>query len=269
MKIKKTSYFILSMAFLSPAAHANPGAWVMPEGKGQVITNASYYVSKHRFNNNGDKVAQPTYSKWELNPYLEYGMWDHTTIGANMFLQRANDSANSNYGVGDVEVFARSRLWHNDRAVISLQPLLKIPGIYENKRSPKIGSEHMDIGLSVLGGMNFETFGFKQYGELEVGARNRFGKPENQYIVNATLGTNLTDDVQVLLQTFNTLRATDPSVATFTQSPNDDYDLSKAQLSAVYTYNERISLQAGGFYHLAGTNVGNGAGALFSVWTRF
>lgn len=260
--------FIILCTLLLPSP-AFAGAWVQDAGAWQVITTASHYSTKERFDNNGNRVSQPRYSKYEINPYIEYGMWDHTTIGANLFLQRAESSGQTNYGIGDTEFFARTRLWHNDKAVISIQPMIKLPGIYENRNTPKIGSDKMDVGASLIGGYSFDAIGMNHFSEIELGYRNRFGAPENQTIANFTLGSHVAQDWMVLAQSLNTFRAGYNAGAAYTQSSGDDYTLNKLQLSAVYKLNEQISLQGGGYHVLDGKNTGTGQGAIFALWTRF
>lgn len=259
----------LLLSFYTTQASANPGAWVQPVGELQVINTFSYYHSDERFNQLGDKVPQPTYTKLEYNPYIEYGLWDHTTIGANLFLQQARSQGDSNFGLSDAEFFARTRLWQNDKYVISVQPMVKIPGLFDDTDQPTIGSDDPDIGLSALAGYNFELFNRKHYAEAEVGYRHRLGTPEDQFRFSSTVGFTVAPQWQILAQQFTTLSTDSVKGSTFTQSSRDDYDLLKLQLSGLYHYDEQLAFQLGGFYNIAGRNVGNGVGAIFGVWTRF
>jgi hypothetical protein len=270
MKKFRTSLLSSLFLLLTPAAaSANPGAWVQDKGAWQLITTASYYSTSERFDNQGNSVAQPRYTKYEINPYIEYGLWDHTTVGANLFLQQANNSARSNLGISDAEFFARTRLWSDAHSVISVQPMIKLPGLYERRNQPKIGGDHMDVGLALIGGHSFNAFGFSNFAELELGQRARFGDPKNQYIANASIGSNVAQDWKIIAQSFNTIRAGSNAGAAFTQSSGDDYTLNKLQLSAVYKVNEQVSLQGGGYHVLDGKNTGSGEGLIFAVWTKF
>lgn len=261
--------FAILLCTLYLPSTALAGAWVQDKGDWQVITTASYYSTDERFDNNGDRTSQPRYSKYEINPYIEYGLWEHTTVGANLFLDRASSSGNSNYGVAEAEFFARTRLWQNEKMVLSLQPMVKIPGFDEDNQ-PKISSEHPDVGASLIGGLNFiGLFDVPHFAEVEIGHRIRFGNPENQMLINATLGAQVSPEWMLLAQSFNTYRADSNTSATYTQSSGDDYTLNKLQLSAVYELNEQLALQGGGYHVLAGKNTGTGQGVILALWTRF
>lgn len=254
---------------------ANPGAWTLPQGSWQVINNVSYYHSDERFTATGGKIPQPTYQKLEYNPYIEYGLWDHTTIGANLFLQAARSQGEQNVGLADAELFVRSRVWSAKPAwkqselVLSIQPMVKLPTLFETEDNPIIGSDEGDIGISVFNGYSFNYFGQKTFTENEIHYRHRLGEREDQFRFNTTIGQDITPKWQVLAQQFTILSTNTVQGSTFTQSSEDDFDLVKVQLSGVYHVDERISMQLGGFYNLTGNNIGNGFGGLFAVWTRF
>lgn len=259
---------LLLLTLSNPAA-ANPGAWVLDEGMWQVITTSSYYHSDERFDGAGNKIPQPTYQKFEINPYIEYGLMEHTTVGANLFLQQAKSGGESNWGLADAEFFARTRLWHTEDMVISVQPLIKIPGLFDDSSQPTIGSDDADLALSGFFGYHFNLLDKRHFSEVEMQYRHRLGTPEDQYRINATIGLTITPQWQFLAQSFTTLSSDSVRGATFTQSARDDYDLQKIQLSGVYQVDDGLSLQAGGYYNIAGRNTGNGLGAIFGVWKRF
>lgn len=266
---------LLLIFMLLPPAHANPGAWVQAKGNLQIINNLTYYHSNERFDAAGGKVPTPTFQQFEYNPYIEYGLWDHTTIGANLFLQRVKSQGDTNWGLADAEFFTRTQLWKTNPAwkqselVLAIQPLVKIPGIYDDSATPIIGSDDPDVALSLFAGYSFNYFTQKTFTEHEVQYRHRFGTPEDQIRLNSTFGQDISEKWQVLAQSFTTLSTDTVRGSTFTQSARDDYDLVKVQLTGLYQLNDRISLQGGAFYNITGRNTGNGIGGLFSIWHRF
>lgn len=255
---------------VSAANEAHAGAWTQPKGKTQVITTALAYTTDRRFDNNGNRTGQPDYTKYELNPYVEHGLLDGTTIGASFFFNRLDDSARTNTGIGDTEVFVRQRVWQGERTSVVIQPMVKIPSpMSSDTRTPALGSRSADVGLSTIGGLSFDAFGNTHFAEAELGYRYRFGQPNDQILANATLGMRVTDEIIIMPQVFQTIRVdTNPAVG-FTQSPRDDYTLTKVQLSGVYQFNEQNAVQLGVFNHVAGKNSGAGGGALLSYWTSF
>lgn len=246
------------------AAHA--GAWTQAPGKGLLIVSGSYYSSDKRITNQGHKQSQPTYSQYLLNPYLEYGLYDGITLGANLNAQRTHQSSQSNWGIGDSEFFLRYRLLQRGGFVVSAEPMIKLPGIDGDNDSPKIGSDHPDAGLGLSAGYGW---GQGHFAALDTQYRHRFASPKDQVNLAATVGISVTPQWMILPQAFATLRTASPASAGFTQSSGDDYNLYKLQLSAVYKINAGTSLQLGGFSNIDGKNTGTGEGVLISVWKTF
>ncbi len=260
-------FLFASCVTLTTNAYA--GAWTQKQGEGQVILNALYYSTKTLYNNQGNKASQAKFSKYELNPYFEYGLTDAVTIGANLSLQRTYQANNSNWGIGDSEFFVRTRLWEKDGFVLSLEPMVKLPSPEHATETPALGGRHPDAGLGLSAGYGFSAFGQNHFANLDTQYRYRFGSPENQIKLAGTVGISVTDTLMFMPQLFATLRANDPAAAAFTQSSGDDYDLLKGQISAVYKMNEQTNLQIAGFSHLDGKNVGAGEGLVLSVWQKF
>lgn len=248
---------------------ATAGAWTRPEGNLQVITTALAYQTDRRFDNNGTSVPQPRYRKQEINPYIEYGLRDGLTVGANLFLQRLDDSTNTTTGLGDTELFLRTRLWERGSTILSFQPEVKLPSPHASAHSPAIGSAHVDTGARLLGGRHFEWLGRSHYAEAELGYRLRGGESGNQVLAKATVGLSVASDLLLLPQVAQTWRTQSPAMPGFTQSPRDDYSLTRLQLSAVYRLSDTQAVQAGVFRHVEGRNAGAGGGALIAWWQEF
>jgi hypothetical protein len=264
---------LLTACFLSFNAFA--GAWTQDKGNGEIILTGIYYATDSYFNEQGKKTAQPTYSKYEINPYLEYGLTDTLTLGANLSFQRTHQdgspgsSSATNAGIGDSEFFARAQLWKSGGFIASLEPMVKLPGLGGINDQPQIGGHHPDVGMSIAGGYGFSAWGHDHFAELITGYRYRFGSPENQVKIAGTMGFHVSQNLMIMPQAFLTFRTSTPDVNSFTQSSADDYNLVTLQLSGVYRMNDKLSLQLGGFSHVSGKNVGSGDGILFSVWQQF
>ncbi len=259
---------VFPLLLLPTAAFASPGAWLQPEGQGQLIVNTLAYRSSERFNENASRQNASRYTKVEVNPYAEYGLTDNITIGGSTFLQHVDTSSGSNYGVGETELFARTPVWTEEDYIVSIQPMVKLPGIRADD-SPALGSRHPDVGISLISGTNFLLFDVPMFAESDTGVRYRFGEPKNQYRANVSVGAHVHPDVMVLAQSFATWRSVKGAFASFTQSTADDYDLVKTQLSTVYQYSPDLAFQAGIFADVYGKNTGAGQGALIAVWSTF
>lgn len=259
-------------AFAASSAHA--GAWTQGQGRGQVILTSSVYRADSLYDNQGRKTDQPTYAKAEFNPYVEYGLNDNLTVGANLMFQRAYQQGAPgmpsfvSWGVADSEFFLRRRLWASRGFVVSAEPMVKLPSP-NSRRTPAIGGRHPDAGMGISAGYGFKTGELNHFVNLDTGYRYRFGDPKDQARFALTAGGSVTPSLMIMPQVFVTRRLSSPTAATFTQSSGDDYNQISLQLSAVYKMNDRFSLQLGGFKHVDGKNAGAGKGALLSLWTKF
>lgn len=270
MRIRYFLGFTL-LPLMSSAAYA--AAWTQDSGKGIVIVTGSYYESPKIFNNSGNTQASPNFHKYELNPYVEYGLYDDVTLGASFSLQRAQqnvpgNSDLSNFGVGESEFFGRYRFYQKDGLVASVQPFFKLPPPATDERPP-LGSPNGDVGLGGSVGYNMSIFGYQDFMNLDAQYRHRLGNQRDQIRFAATMGVGVAQDWMVMPQAFVTLRTSDPGVTSVTQSNADDYSVTRLQLSGVYSLDEETKLQAGAFSDVAGKNTGVGRGMLLSVWQNF
>lgn len=259
------------LAGLCLASDAYAGAWTQDKGKGLAIVNASFSYARAYYDNAGDRIWQPTYYKYELNPYLEYGLWDGVTIGTNISLQRVHNTfpMETNWGVGDSEFFARFRLFQQDGFVFSAEPMVKLRSPDSEDDNLPLGGAHEDTGLGLSAGYGFSAYGLNHFINLDTQYRYRFGNPKDQLKIAATAGASITPQIMIMPQAFYTRRMDSPAFAVFTQSSGDDYNLLKLQLSTVYKMNDELTFQFGSFGHISGKNTGAGQGFTFSVWRAF
>ena len=261
--------FCLSLLLLFAAQAAYAGAWTQPKGDGLFIAQATYFTSDAFFDENAIKVAQPRFSKYELQPYAEYGLRDWLTIGGSAYLQSIHQAGNSNIGIGDPELFARLRLWQGMKDVFAIQPLVKLPSLYAHSGTPRGGSRSTDAELSLLYGRNMHILSERDYVDLRVGYRVR-GKGLNpQWRVDAALGIHLSESWQVI-PAFRGVTAVDYNeYAVFSENAEQDYDLAKAEVTIAYSLDENRWLQATAFDHVAGALTGAGRGFSVGFAQRF
>lgn len=252
------SLSLLIAIIFAPTAHA--GAWLQPEGHGLWIAQATYFHNAHFFDADGTRQSQPHFTKYEFQPYAEYGLRPNLTIGGTAYLQQNRQSGSEKIGVADPEFFARTRLWYDDRQVLSLQPLIKLPSAYRSDASPRSGTDNFDAELSLLYGRNLTLFSDRDYLDLRAGYRARGGALSDQWRADAALGLRLSDRWQVIPAIRMILAAEVPDNVAFRETGDLDYDLTKAEVTAMYTLNEKQNLHLTYFSHVAGRQTGNGYG---------
>lgn len=275
-RVRKTLLLFCFVLLLAIPDMALAGGWTQKYGAGLYIQNISYYRSSHYFDSAGKKQKLlGNYNKYDVNPYFEYGARDWLTLGANLSLQKLEQKVTSgsvaqvNYGVGDSEFFARTRLWHGNGFSFAAEPMIKIPSLRSAAATPQIGSKNYDAGLTISGGYCLKAFELYHFANVDLGYRKRFGQPKDQAKLAATIGISLSPRVVLMPQAFVTSRLGTPRNATLTQSSGDDYNLSELRLSVVYKFDEKLAVQVGGFRNVAGKNVGSGNGVLLSLQKSF
>jgi len=253
-------HFVASIIVMTFANSAHAGSWVQPLGKGLIITQATYYSTDSYFDANGEKQSQPRFSKYELQPYGEYGLNDWLTIGGSAYAQSVSQSGTSNRGIADPEIFGRARLWHSDTQVVSIQPLVKFASHFQTSGSPQGGSKSRDAELSILYGRNLKIVSDRDYVDTRIGYRMRDHGLSDQLRSDVALGLNITDHIH-MIPAIRSVVATNVSQApTFSESGDLDYSVLKAEVTGVYHMNDAQWLQATLSQHVAGVQTGAGYG---------
>lgn len=251
-------------------------AWTLPKGESSVITSALLYRSDTFVDEDGTHSHQKPFRKLELNPYIEYGLTDHVTFGMNTQLQAVAQTVDERnlreYALADTELFLRQKLKTQKNWFISWQPLIKLPGIYQES-SPLFGQKTTDVELRLLAAYQKEKLSGKipfPFVDMEVAYRKRLSGVSDEWRMDSTLGIPLTTKWQLLLQQFSTLAANGIKDNTsFIESNSSDYHLVKYQGSAVYTISPRVSVQMGVTKDVWARNTGKGQGVLTALWVKF
>ena len=283
------AYILIILLATSRLAYG--GAWTQPKGNGLLILNHGYYRASEFINNAGKTQSQALYQKAEWNPYIEYGLTDRLTIGANLFLQYIRQQTTrsftfqpdpfttivttfkgnqNNVGIGDSEFFARYRLYQKDGFVLSVEPMYKLPSLWSYMPVPDIGNSNPEAALTLSGGYGFKAYGQNHFVNVDTGYRYRSGREKDQTRIAATLGISLDPNWMVMPQVFVTHRTGTSSARTaFTENASNDYNLTKLQLSAIYKHWDETSIQVGGFIHADARNTSTGGGLFVALWRNF
>ena len=255
--------------WLCLGANAYAGAWLQPEDKGLFITQATYFTTDQFYDYNGKLRHQSRYSKYEVQPYVEYGLLPNLTIGGTGFLQSDHQGGNENKGLADPSIFARTRLWHDDKQVVSIQPLVKFESAFEHAGSPRGGSGSTDIELSLLYGRSMNILSNRDYLDINMGYRYRSGFLNDQFHADAALGLSLSDRWQIVPAARAIVATKVPSSVAFSQNGDQDYALYKVEVGAFYKVSDTQTVGATIFDLVAGQQVGSGSGITISFGQAF
>ncbi len=243
------------------AGEARAGAWLMPPGEGQIIAGTAFSGSSRAFDAHGALIPVPSYQKFELGAYIEYGVTDWLTLIATPAYDviRQPQPAPSYTGPGESGVGARLRLFQSDAVVASLQATLLTPGASFNGAEPhRAGS----VDLRAMAGANFNIGPWAAFADAAAGYRFYAQAQPGEWRLDLTLGVRPVPQLQLLLQSFGSAQTTKSA-----DFPRSSWD--KVQGSLVYDITPAWSAQVGAFITVAGINAGRELGPMAAIWYRF
>lgn len=215
-----------------------------------------------------DKFTQNT-----LQLYLEYGLLDGFTIGANPTYAwvRANhtNQHTKNNALIDTEVWGRYRVYENKGHVVSAQALVSIPGSYKANKDPILGYQQSDLEGRMLYGYSAYDVKIPWFFKIETAYRMRTKGPADEVRVDGSFGINITKRFMFLVESFNTIGQRNSKIATaFSPVNPPDYDLYKTSLSLVCSLTEsnKVRVRLGYDKDLYGRNVGCGQAFVLGLW---
>lgn len=236
------------------------GAWLQPEGKGLAIVQLTRFGSSEFYDANGELNDQLFFSKWELQPYVEYGLSKKLTVGGTAYLQQVEQGQPNNTGIADPEFFLRTRLWHNEHHTVSIQPTIKLPSVFLDGGTPRGGSRSIDAELNLLYGTNYEVLSKRDYLDVRIGYRTRSRGLSDQLRADAALGMFVSKNWQIIPAVRGIQSTRESDAATFREDGEQDYSLLKAEATVAYHLGKQKWVYLSAFDHIAGLNTGAGRG---------
>ena len=240
------------------------GAWLMPPGEGQIIADTSFSDSTRAFDANGHLIPVPSYRKFELGTYLEYGLTNWLTVVASPSYDRIqNPPPGQSYnGLGQSEIAARVGLYRTDTSVLSLQAGLRSPGAsFANSLGPFEVRRAASLDIRGMAGRNVVVAGMEGFVEAQAGYRFYAAGQPGEWRIDLTMGLRPFPSVLVMLQSFTSI--VDGSLQF------GHVSWTKLQPSLVYDIAPNWSVQIGGFITVAGINAGRELGPTAGIWYRF
>ncbi len=276
---------------------------------GQAILTFNNYQSTQIFDKNSKRIkSSNNFSKYEINPFFEYGLSDNLTIGANPTLQywqagdladnsktvtfrgcgttKAIDGNKANGEIIESEFFIRKKLLEIGNMVFSMQPLVKTPCVLIVNSGAAVNWNSYETELRGLIGYGFKWNQKSQDGKtypfagqyhflnLEVAYRKYNGALSDQVRIDATSGFRFNENILLLAQVFSSISTGKENISADittndTQENIDRFGNVKLQLSGVLQTSKTTSAQLGVYTEIAGLNYSAGQGMMISLWKVF
>jgi protein XagA len=256
-----------ALAATLSADAASAGAWLQPEGQGQIIFNGAVMAAGQRFTRQGRAIRTERFVKQDSGTLVEYGFRRDVTLlllasqrieGFTLGDSTHRVSTNA-MGTG-----ARVALWRSDAVAVSAQ-FAAMTGIERSfpALDRRFGPRH-EADARLLAGRGFAIGAAPAFVEAQVGYRWRSGRHVDEARLDLTFGVRPIPRVLLLVQSFNAFALQGEGAA-----PRQRPRQHKLQASAVLDLTDAWSLQAGVFASPAGRSTLKERGAMMGVWRKF
>jgi len=239
---------------------------MLPPGTGQFIAGVGYSEGSRRFDQTGEAVPAPSFSKIEASGYLEYGVTENFDLVLAPTLSHENDgpATNSVTGSDASAVGGRLALYQGPSRVVALQALVAPPTADESVGAQLAdgGAHAFSTDIRLMVGQSFRLFGWPAFVDIDPGVRLRANPFPDEKRLDATLGVRPRPTIMILLQDFSSFASPAGALVPGTTSH-------KAQGSLVDDLSRTWSVQVGGFHTFAGRNMVKETGPFAAVWVRF
>ncbi|HEX7852220.1 MAG TPA: transporter [Sphingobium sp.] len=257
--IKKMVIYVLLLGAAPSTAYADP--FVQAAGEGRIIITGLHTNSPTGFGDNGKVIDIPDYHQDQVYFQAEYGLTNNLTLLATPSYQGVDvNGTDKTSGLGYTDIGARYRIFHDDNWTVSLQGLVRIPGVKRADRAAQVGRTDAEYDMRAGVGYSFGS----SFISLEGGYRLRAGDPPNEFHADFTIGTRLTSRLMLMVASYNTF-SDGRGINVF----NQVYRYDDVYPSLVYDITKHFSVQAGYFATFSGRNALRQRGPALGLWVKF
>jgi hypothetical protein len=259
---------LLALVLLLVSQPVGAAAWLQPEDHWQAIASAVYTDARHSFGD-GARPGSPTlFQRGLLQTDTAYGWDDDLTLllrteTANVHVHNAASRQNALSNA--VEVGARYRLGDGVLTgydVVSVEGMARAAGAFNFSVSANGHAGGEGGGLRLLYGAPLGLFGRDGFLDVELGQRWLTRARPDETVLDLTAGLWLSPSTMFMLQSFNLISG--PAGAPYMR-----FRSHKVQISHVWRWSPRFSLQSGAYFSLAGANALEESGMVISLWANF
>jgi protein XagA len=281
--------FVLFGALFLCAGEARAGAWLYPEGRGQLILSTTFADARNAYDATGRLVQTPPYRKFETRAYLEHGATDWLTLtaegsamrfrgapppidrsedlnilieeakaGAPLIIPRPPRRGVTYEGLGLGSVGARVRLFDYGDYAFSFEGSLRAASSEARRFLDMRDATQIDARL--LMGRAFNLFGLPGFVDTQLAYRTR-GQNGDEIRLDLTAGVRPFERLMIMAQSFSAIapRGGPPTLMA----------AQKLQFSAVVEVAPALSIQIGAVAAPRGANSPAERGLIGAVWWRY
>ncbi len=256
---RRANFFCLIVAnFLIVTGCADASPWGRAPG--------SFFLSS-RFDYFSAGAAGAQFERYESNTYGEIGLPAAFIIGGKVIygtsIATGDLSPTAASGVSEAELFLQRELFRQGSSVVAFKLTGASPTRFAAGARPGFVSDGADVEARVLYGATLAERPLKVFATAEAGYRRRFGEGADQIRLDTLIGVAPTSRLLFLGEVLS-------SVSSRNELPGgSDFDIVRAQSSAVIRLSKRWAVQGGASFEFAGRNVLLGETYFIGLWTEF
>jgi hypothetical protein len=230
-----------------------PGGWFMSHGFNVGRFPDRFSGAEGATRNDLDKVD------WGM--YFIYGLVDGLSVGLGQGYARLEQQLGSetltSSGFGATGFFVMKRLAQGKGGILSLQPRIDIPLLFDTDERPALGPVEPDAEVRLLYGNGFGVAGTRGFLSASAGISTiRAGNDEIRYDV--TVGVDAGPKVLIMGQAFN--------VAALADGGGIAYSATKLGASAMFRVSRSVGILGGYYAGVAGKNTARERTVSLSLW---
>ena len=258
--------FTCIMALWPCAAAA--GAWPQSVGHLQIIVPFTSSWATEDYDADGDTQRRNRFTKKELQPYFEYGLWSDLTLVGTAALTNEQTSwlgsTISQQSLSRVEFGARYALGEWQDTYFSLQPMAIWHGSASSDDGYSSRRGDVDGEFGVTMGQHFEWLGLQGFTDNLIAYRLKPANTPDEMKANLTLGVNFEHDIQIMLKSESLATVSADQNATVQQVTSN-----KLGLSLVKKLDKTVSMEMSYMQSLSGKNTVKDSSLGFALWYDF
>lgn len=239
----------------------------MQKGKLYDRVAGNVYFADDNFEKNSRRTDFPANGKFtdiNLSNYIEYGLTDSITLINSLVYKRIeneNDTVKeTTYGVGDIDLAARYKLYDGTAGVLSTQGTVKIPEAYDKNKALPLGNGQYDAELKLLYGRSLWPH-IPGYCSAEIGYRWRFQDPADELRYLVEFGMDFTKALYGRIKLDGIMSMDNGKKTDVSGNPTttNNFDLGKLDIALGYKFTPAWGMELGYTPAIYGQNTAAGA----------
>ncbi|MDX2207275.1 MAG: hypothetical protein SFU57_06490 [Gemmatimonadales bacterium] len=254
--------FLITVAAGAMLALPSPAKaqWTLPKGGWFMSHSFNVGSFPDRFSA-GPGATENELDKVDYGLYFLYGWREGTSVGLGQGFSRLeqtfNGTTTTNTGFGSTGFFIMHRLAQGKAGILSIQPRIDLPLLFDNDERPALGPVEADAEIRLLYGNGFGIAGTRGFMNASAGISTiRAGNDEIRY--DGTVGIDAHPRLLLMGQAFNVIGLADGGGIA--------YSATKLGASAVFRASPTVGLLIGYFRGVSGKNTSRERTFSIGIW---